>query len=135
MRLRGAGSALAGVESGCSSLIPDCDRAGLISRLHRVTSRTPAGRVPLRSSRVVDRSRSSCRASSDSDWAAKRRRLLSTSEAVTDAVITARKPIPDSITTAAMNRPTAASGVTSPYPTVVTVCSANQRPLPIVGYS
>jgi hypothetical protein len=72
---------------------------------------------------------------SDSDWAAKRRRLLSTSEAVTDAVITARKPIPDNITTATMNRQEASLGVTSPYPTVVTVCGANHRPLPIVGYS
>ena len=65
----------------------------------------------------------------------KRRRLLSTSDAVTAAVTTARKPIPASITTVAMNRPTDCFGVTSPYPTVVTVCSANQSPLPIVGYS
>ena len=57
------------------------------------------------------------------------------SEAVAAAVITARKPIPDSITTVAMNRPTESRGVTSPYPTVVTVWSANHRPLPIVGYS
>ena len=35
----------------------------------------------------------------------------------------------------AMNRPLPCFGVTSPYPTVVTVCSANHRPLPIVGYS
>jgi hypothetical protein len=34
-----------------------------------------------------------------------------------------------------MIRPCACSGVTSPYPTVVTVWSANHSPLPIFGYS
>ena len=72
---------------------------------------------------------------STSDLAAKRRRPLSTNAAVADAVITAKKPIAVSITTAAMIRPAERSGVTSPYPTVVTVCSENYSPLPIVGYS
>ena len=75
------------------------------------------------------------RASSACDWAVKRRRPLSISDAVTEAVITARSPIPASITTVAMKRPLACIGVTSPYPTVVTVCSASHRPLPSVGYS
>ena len=72
---------------------------------------------------------------SASERATKRRRLFSTSDAVTAAVITARKPIPASITTAAMYRPVDRWGVTSPYPTVLTVCSANYSPFPIVGYS
>ena len=104
MRLRWAGT-VAGADSGGSSLISACDRAGLVSWLHRVTSRSPAARVPLRSSPIGAVISSNCRVSSASDCAAKRRRLLSTSEAVTDAVTTARKPIPASITTAAMNRP------------------------------
>jgi hypothetical protein len=51
--------------------------------------------------------------------AAKRFRLLSTSDAVTEAVMTARKPIAVSISTAAMKRPTDWLGVTSPYPTLL----------------
>ena len=49
--------------------------------------------------------------------------------------MTAMKPIPQSITTAAMIRPSTRLGVTSPYPTIVTVCGANHSPLLTVGNS
>ena len=64
----------------------------------------------------------------------KRCRLLSTSEAVIAAMITARSPIPDSITTVATNRPEACLGVTSQYPTVDRLQREPQT-LPIVGDS
>ena len=50
------------------------------------------------------------------------------------AVMTVRKPIPNSITTAATSRPAADSGTLSPYPTVVVVWTAHQSPDPIDGY-
>jgi len=53
---------------------------------------------------------------------------------VIEAVITVRKPIPNSITAAAMSRPVTDSGTLSPYPTVVVVWTAHQSPDPIDGY-
>ena len=50
------------------------------------------------------------------------------------AVITVRKPIPNSITKAATSRPATSSGTLSPYPTVVVVWTAHQSPEPIDGY-
>ena len=62
-------------------------------------------------------------------------RACSISDAVTAAAITVMKPIPCSITTAPITRPLVASGTTSPYPTVVTVCSDHQRLVPRFGNS
>ena len=50
------------------------------------------------------------------------------------AVMTVRKPIPNSITNAATSRPADDSGTLSPYPTVVVVWIAHQSPDPIDGY-
>ena len=95
---------------------PGRDRAGLVSGLH--PGDLPGACCSSAASILANRSviSSNWRVSSDSDWAVKRRRLLSTSEAVTDAVITARKPIPASITTVAMNRPTDLLGRDVPIP-------------------
>jgi hypothetical protein len=51
------------------------------------------------------------------------------------AVTTARKAIPSSITKLAMIRPMTLCGVTSPYPTVVTVWIAHHMPTQIDPYS
>ena len=51
------------------------------------------------------------------------------------AVITVRKPIPNSITSVARSRPAAVVGTWSPYPTVVVVWTAHQSPDPIEGNS
>jgi hypothetical protein len=46
---------------------------------------------------------------------------------------TVRKPMPEIITTTAINRPPTDVGTASPYPTVVAVCAAHQRARPTVG--
>ena len=76
-----------------SSPVAGPDRRALVSRPHPATSRATAASSPTRSSSIVDDPMSRPVASG-SDWAVKRRRPLSTSDAVTEAVTTARNPIP-----------------------------------------
>ena len=59
-----------------------------------------------------------------------RRRAASISVAVTAAVITVRNAMPLIITNAPITRPVPLLGTTSPYPTVVTVCSDHHSPSP-----
>jgi hypothetical protein len=47
-------------------------------------------------------------------------------------VSTATKPIPTTITTSAITRPSRVTGHVSPYPTVVTVTTAHQTPSEVV---
>ena len=61
-------------------------------------------------------------------------RERATNVLVIAAVMTVRKPIPNSITAAATSRPATDSGTLSPYPTVVVVWTAHQSPDPIDGY-
>src|ERR1700704_2288712 len=49
------------------------------------------------------------------------------------AGMTVREPIPTSMARAATTRPATVFGTWSPYPTVVTVCTAHQSPDPIDG--
>ncbi len=46
-------------------------------------------------------------------------------------MITVRKPMPVIITTVPTSRPSVLVGTRSPYPTVVTVCTAHHRPWPM----
>ena len=59
---------------------PGSDRAGLVSRRHRETSRAPAGRVPARSSPIVGRSHRAAWHRPTRTVRRSARRLLSTSE-------------------------------------------------------
>src|SRR4051794_9399134 len=61
------------------------------------------------------------------------RRERDTKPLVMAAVMTVRKPIPTSITSAATSLPASVAGTWSPYPTVVTVWTAHQSPDPIDG--
>ena len=54
---------------------------------------------------------------------------------VITAVMIAMKAVPSSITSAPTSLPLTCVGVTSPYPTVVTVCKAHHIPIPMFGYS
>jgi hypothetical protein len=59
------------------------------------------------------------------------RRERETNVLVIAAVMIVRKPIPNSMTSAATNRPATVVGTWSPYPTVVVVWTAHQSPDPI----
>ena len=59
-----------------------------------------------------------------------RRLAVSTKLAAIEAVTTARNPTPTTMTTEPIRRPSLLVGTKSPYPTVVTVCSAHQTETP-----
>src|SRR5215831_6308418 len=79
--------------------------------------------------------RASKAASSIPSARSRSRAALATNVEVIAAVMIARKAIPSSMTTVAISLPDTSFGVTSPYPTVVTVWIAHHMPTQTFAYS
>ena len=128
------------------SIHPECStiRAATAAALHAdgmklQASPTRDGSGRLRSVRAARRAAGGARRVAGAVPPSGLRSSLRSAERATKvlviaAVMTVRKPIPNSITNAATSRPGTFSGTLSPYPTVVVVWIAHQSPEPIDGY-